>query len=56
MCFSMKSLVGYHDQGHDQGHDHDLGHDQGHDHNQGGSGPGTPPAVFCFQKKCLKNK
>ena len=40
MCFSKKTFVVYHDQGHDQGPDHDQGHDQGHDHDQGGSGPG----------------
>ena len=32
VCFSVKNLVVYQDQGHDQGHDHDQGHGQGHDH------------------------
>ena len=47
ICFSKKTFVVYHyqghDQGHDHGHDHDQGHDQGHDHTQGRAGPGPGP-------------
>ena len=34
-CTFEKRGVVYHDQGHDQGHDHDQGHVHGHDHDQG---------------------
>ena len=39
LVFVKETLVVYHDQGHDQGHDHD----QGLDHNQGQAGPGPGP-------------